>query len=305
MRFNKPALTIDEQATLLIERGLGGSHAEIASALQRVNYYRLAAYWHPWRTTDADQFREGAHIQVVCERYLFDKRLRLLMLDALEGVEVAVRTRIAYELATRYGPFGYCTTPVLFGANPTRRANFLEQLKDDFRLSDEVFAQHFRQKYGDSHSAAPVWMAVEVVSFGRVVTMFQGCPDDVRNDISKFFNVPTPVFESWLRSLNVIRNICAHHGRLWNRTLGFKPMIPRKYRYPEWHEPVQILPDRVFGPLTILAWLQPRVSFETRWATTLSELLASHPSIPVQQMGFPETWKNSPIWKPLLQAGSE
>lgn len=94
VKYRKPALTLDDQASLLASRGMGGGSDEIRRRLTQVNYYRLAAYWHPFRNDGEDTFRSGTTIRNVWRRYLFDRRLRLLTMDALERFEVTVRSRL-------------------------------------------------------------------------------------------------------------------------------------------------------------------------------------------------------------------
>lgn len=91
-----------------------------------------------------------------------------------------------------------------------------------------------------------------------------------------------------------MRNICAHHGRLWNRELGYKPMIPA--RDMSWHDPVRVENNRIFGVLAILKYLLSDIAPNSQWTTRLRELLAEYPEIPLAQMGFPGDWLLCPIW---------
>jgi abortive infection bacteriophage resistance protein len=97
--------------------------------------------------------------------------------------------------------------------------------------------------------------------------------------------------------VNTIRNICAHHSRLWNRELGNRPMIPRLEEFPDWHLPVQIRNERLFGILTILKHSMNRIAPQSQWALRFHQFLADYPDIPIADMGFPENWDQSPIWK--------
>lgn len=139
-----------------------------------------------------------------------------------ERMEIAVRCRMAYEHAHAYGQFAYADDPATLPKLGTRDlAGFLEHVREETARSKETFVSHFQAKYGDCHPCLPVWEAAEVVLL------------------------------SWLLTLNAIRNICAHHGRLWNRTLGVKPYIPRAAQYPDWHYPAEIGNAKAFGVLTI------------------------------------------------------
>ena len=110
------------------------------------------------------------------------------------------------------------------------------------------------------------------------------------------------VLKSWLVAINTARNICAHHGRLWNRGLGTRPTIPTKSKYPEWHEPYQVRSDNMFGILTILSYLLERIAPETGWRTRLFELLDRLDADELHRMGFAEGWQGCPLWEPYLPA---
>lgn len=107
MIYDKPALTYTQQAAQLIERGLHGDPLVLKQTLQKVNYYRLSGYWFPFRDYPYETFKTGTNFETIWRRYTFDRHLRLLVLDGIERIEVAIRSEITYELAHRYGPFGY------------------------------------------------------------------------------------------------------------------------------------------------------------------------------------------------------
>jgi abortive infection bacteriophage resistance protein len=267
-----------------------------------VNYYRLSGYWFPFRNTD-DSFKPGTAFDDVWQRYAFDRHLRLLVMDAIERIEVAVRSQLAYALAHQSGdPFAYATDPAaLPGLSADQRLRFLEEMAEEAAHSKETFSQHFRTKYGDVHDQMPIWMAAEVMTFGCMLTLFRGAHPDVRKAVAKLFNVHDNVLGSWLLALNTVRNICAHHGRLWNRELGTKPMIPHRKHHPEWHEPLAISNRRVFGVLTICQWCLQRIAPQSRWSARMRDLLVRYPGIPLLNMGFPADWEKCSIWTPAAQ----
>lgn len=298
LNFTKPALTIEDQVALLQRRGLEGDATRVARRLRAVNYYRLSAYWHTFRDrARADErFLPGTHIDVVWGRYIFDRALRVLVMDAIERFEIATRSRLSCELALLHGPFGYAQdSGALFPRDPMRRQEFIRHLKQDLDLQRrEPFINHFHQKYGDAHPFPPVWVAVEVLRFGGTVSLFNGSADVVQRAVADTFQVAPRVFKSWLLTLNLTRNVCAHHGRLWNRELANKPLIPRR---PEWVHPVQVGNGRIFGVLTILAHTNHLIAPNSGWAARVRSLLAKHPDVPRAQMGFPEQWERCPVWR--------
>ena len=273
-----------------------GEEAFIKLRLQSVSYYRLSGYWHPFREPGKDEFKPGTQFRRVWDQYVFDRRLRLLVLDALERIEVAVRGLISFHHSKQFGPFGYARdAAALPDLRGTQRTKFFETLEREIARSDETFVEHFHQKYSDV--GLPIWMATEVMSFGSVVRLYRTAPNWVRKDVAAAFNIPERVFKTWLLTLNTVRNICAHHGRLWNRSIaGTRPSIPLQKPYPEWHTPVKIPDTHVFATLTICQHCLNQICIGHHWAQRLKKLLAEYDTVPQNRMGFPPNWEASPIW---------
>lgn len=297
MKYDKDPLTFDEQAELLLRRGMRGDKGLIVRRLQSVSFFRLSGYWYTFRQdnkTDPhsplSEFKPGTTFEAVWERYAFDRRLRLLMMDAVERIEIVVRSLLATHHAMRHGLFSYAETPA---ALPSRDS-FVDKCGEEQRRSKDAFVRHFVRKYSDRHAFLPIWMAAEIMSFGTLLTLHRGSHQSIRREIAAPFEVHATVFASWLLMLNTIRNICAHHGRLWNRELGTRPQIPE--RLPDWQTPIAITGNRVFVALTICRWCLARIAPQSGWHERLHALLRSSPTIPLNSMGFPESWESSPIW---------
>ena len=293
MKFEKPALTIEQQVQLLRDRGMEGDPALMTERLRVVSYYRLSGYAFPFRQAD-DTFAPGTTFETVWRRYVFDRQLRLLVMDAIERFEVAFRTQLANYHSLQHGPFGYVTSrtsrPKL---KPAQFAEFFAGLLEELGRSKEPFIKHYYAKYGDEHDVPPFWKAAEIMTFGNLVTFYKATTHSVKQSVANMFGIPDTVMESWLLALNSVRNICAHHSRLWNRELGNKPMIPL---YPEWHAPVEVANDRIFGILTICKHALNRIAPQSRWPDRLKALLDSYPDVPIDSMGFPDNWRECPIW---------
>ena len=296
MQYSKPALTYAEQAELLLSRGLLADRDALIARLQSVSYYRLSGYLYPLRRPD-DTFRPGTSLDMVWRRYTFDRRLRLLVLDGIERVEVAVRTQVVYGHVHRHGAFGYTDPATLPKLNGDRYGRFLASVYSETRRSSEVFVHHFDQKYGDKHGYLPLWMAAEIMPFGAMQTLFTGVEPQIKREIAHTYRIPDRVLISWLGSLNAVRNICAHHGRLWNRELGFRPLLPHARKYPQWHEPVAIETHRVFVILTILKHMISVIAPQSNWPGRIHALLEEFPDVPRVPMGVPDNWLDCPVWK--------
>ena len=300
MNYTKPALSFAQQADLLIARGLVADRTQLIAILERVNYYRLSGYWHPFRRA-ADTFAPGTTMEQVWRRYAFDRQLRLLVMDAVERVEVAVlRTRMVEHHARQYGPFGYreaasfrpeFAQPDAFGIVP--RDRMLDDIDRATGQSREAFVEHFRMKY-TSEPALPLWMVAEIASFGTLLTFFRYLNHTESRQLATTYGLPAKVLQSWLFCLNYIRNLCAHHARLWNRELAIKPLIP--HNDPRWHQPAPPDNRRVYAVLCLLRAMQQHIAPRSGWHQRLRQLLAQYPDVPSATMGFVAGWENSPLW---------
>lgn len=310
MRFEKQPLSVEQQVDLLLDRGMAGDRALMAERLRAVGYYRLTGYWHPFRKAVAqpvelpegaepdETFLPGTTFDTVWRLYAFDRRLRVLMIDAIERLEIALRTQIASHHSKHHGPFGYAFDRA---SRPKFKrkdfAEFYAGVLEELGRSKEPFIKHFYEKYGDEHDVPPLWETAEILTFGSLVTFYRNTTHNVKKPVASVFGIPDTVMESWLLALNTVRNICAHHSRLWNRELGNKPMIPLACDYPEWHTPVQVRNDRLFGILTICKHCLNRIAPQSGWSDRLVALFAENPDVSLAKMGFPENWQDCPIWK--------
>lgn len=294
MKYTKPALTFVEQAELLLKRGLIADREKLIRRLKRVSYYRLSGYWHKFQKPD-DTFVSGTDFETIWNHYTFDRQLRLLVLDAIERFEVATRTAFINEFGVRYGAFGYLDNKNLPHMPIDRYEKIIERFREEVAKSNEQFILHFRKTYGAEHDAPPIWMGTELMAFGTLLSFYRGVPSFVKNAMAASLRVDESVYFSWLRSMNGIRNICAHHGRFWDRVFDDKPKIPLKD--PLWHNPVEIDNARAWGILSILRYCMRAYAPHSKWHERFDDLLKKYPMISTAEMGFPDNWRESPIWK--------
>lgn len=300
MRYTKPPLSFEQQAELLISRGLIADKDELVSKLRVVNYYRLSAYWYPFRNQQEDTFKPNTTLEKIWRRYTFDRQLRLLVMDAIERFEIAVKTSMIICHSHAYDAFGYTAKIYLPNLNDKQYSNFMHKINEATTRSKEVFVRHFKSNYGDTHSLLPIWMSAEIMTFGMMLTMFRGLDTKLQQKIAKDYKIPDKVLLSWLVAINTIRNVCAHHGRLRDRVLDYSPMIPRINKYPEWHNPFSIAQDRIFGMLTILKYLMNIIAPQSGWTGRFNDLLNKYSEIPITSMGMPNNWHKCPIWDKIV-----
>lgn len=296
MKYTKPSISFAEQADLLVSRGLqAASKEEIIEKLEAVSYYRLSAYWYTFRRSD-DSLAPGTTLSMVWRRYTLDRQLRLMVIDAVERVEIAVRTQLVHRHTEKYGPFGYLDRAHLPKISVEHHRELLDRIRKESKHSREDFVRHFFSKY-TTETDLPLWIASELMTFGNMLTLFRGVEIAMQQAIATEYGIADRVLDSWLQTMNVVRNICAHHGRLWNRVFGVKPLIPHGRKHPDWHAPVVIGNDRLFGILTVLQYLLRQVAPQSAWKKRLHVLLDEYSDIPRRSMGFPEGWEHSPLWK--------
>lgn len=311
--YLKPPLSLDEQLRLLVERGLLiGDEAKARHYLANISYFRFSAYTRPFYIPDQDEhhFIDGTHFEQVLELYVFDRELRLLLLDAIERLEVALRARLTEVLATHYkNPFCYLD-PVLFDSRYDHDWLLTELKKKAQGHKMEHFMAHYRERYPSAPEQPPIWMAMELLTFAQISNLFsQLKPPEVQKEIAGHFGWPHAVLKSWFRSLSDLRNWCAHHSRVWNRELGTAPLWPKKgsERLAVVSERLPVNLDqqlnsrkRLYFLLVIIESLLTRVSPNSAWSIRLAALLAKYPHISLAHMGIPANWQQDPFWQAAL-----
>lgn len=246
----KPWLSLEEQLDKLIANGLEVSERQKAlDYLARLGYYRLSGYWYGLRNLNKEktaqlgapyrdsQFAPHSHFENVVKLYVFDKKLRLLAMDALERIEMALRVDIAYLLG-RYDPLAHKKAMFLHGhfakqikkKGPAkgRTEHSLWLKKHDellHRARREPFIEHHQKKYGEP----PIWVAIEVWDFGLMSKLYAGMRGEDQDEIAVKYGARNGrELAAWLRSLNFIRNVSAHHSRLWNINVLERSPVPVK-----------------------------------------------------------------------------
>ena len=302
MKYKKPSLTFSQQAQLLLDRGLiVNDKDELIKYLKQVNYYRLSGYLYSFKSNDPktliETYKPGTTLEIIQNRYEFDRQLRLILMDAIDRIEITIlRTLVVEKNACKFGPFGYVQKA---NYNPKITSSchrkILSDILNDEKRSYEEFIKRYRSKY-TSEKYLPLWMVVELMSFGQLFTFYQNQHLSVKKSVANEFKIFPPVLDSWLHTINYIRNACAHHVRLWNKPLPIKPKIPDKKHDINWYNPIKINNDRIFVVLCIISYLMNLISPESRWEKKIISLISENPEIPIKNMGFPTNWLETSFW---------
>ena len=300
-RFAKPSLTIAAQIAHLHAGGMTvDDHARAEYWLTHVSYYRLSGYWHIWKdrgVPGATRFVAGADFDLACALYDFDRNLRRIVGRAVEHVEVALRGSWAYALAHQGGPHGY-----LDAALYSDRREFhgmLGKLAAETGRSSETYIRHYRDTYDDPALPA-VWMVAEMMSFGQLSRWYSLLADPaLRTAIASPFGLREELFVSIVKHLVDVRNICAHHGRLWNRGFRSPPRLPHRPRELAASldsQRVGHAAGTIYNSLVLLIHLVGKVAPASLWRDDLVALLQAHPTGDLAAMGFPADWAARPLW---------
>lgn len=295
--FTKPRLNLKQQIAFLKQQGLQVDNEKTAyHILQTIGYYRLSGYLLPFKKRHNNDgprtFRPDISLDLVWQLYQFDRELRLLVSDAIEKIEVAFRASIANVTSEEFGQVWYPNFK--YYKNKTGYHFLMQQIDKILKDRQETFIQHYLDNY-KTPKYPPIWMIVETLSFGTCSKMFTNIKQKaVRQAICKPFNQHTTVIESWMRTLVWIRNLCAHHSRVWNRWLVQTPKMPKDDPH---YSNLQDRDKRFIAVAYIIVRLLKEIAPKSPWQQELNDLFAKYNIYPGPSMGFIPDWSNDPFWK--------
>jgi abortive infection bacteriophage resistance protein len=290
--FNKPTLTIQEQISLLESRGMRIDNQNLATqSLRFIGYYRLSGYAHYFRSKN-DQYREGTTFEAVLQHYTFDRKLRILLFDAIEHIEVALRNIITLVMTEHYGAFWFRKNSLFIkhiGKKPINGAKLVLQSIREATIehkNKDVFLRHYYDTYA-TPDLPPSWIMMETLSMGAVSKMFSLLIVEERKRIAAILQIKERHLLSWMRSLTYIRNLCAHHARIWNRVSTVKVEADKRYAICRAESFQQ---GKLYSQAAVIAILLEVIDPDNLWEQNLKELLSSFSHPYANDMGFPENW---------------
>jgi abortive infection bacteriophage resistance protein len=292
----KPFKSYSEQLQILKDRGLHiEDEATALHLLEHHSYYRLSAYRFPLQQA-VDQFKQGTSFDQLWKLYCFDRILRYLVSEACKAFELSVRARWAYLLSQKYGAQAY-EDPSVF-RNPQLHTSLLASLDRELDRSDEVFIKHYRENY--QMQRPPIWGACEVMSFGLISRFYENIARDAdKKAIASGYQLSIDGLKSLLEHSVYLRNLCAHHSRLWNRRFTITVSLPTK-RPTKVVESLNPMEDRrIYNSLVLLGHLLSIVEPGSDWQKRLYQHLQTLPAAMHADLGFPPDWQNRPAWLPF------
>lgn len=289
LQFSKSYLSYQQQIELLKSRNLTIFDSNYAlKKLSNINYYRLSAYFYPF-FEQKDTFRKDVTFEQIMQLYYFDKEFRSLVFFAIEKIEIYLRTKITRVVSEENGVFGYVDKDIFHNEN--LHISLLEAIKSETSRSKEIFVKDFYDRYEEEY--LPVWAMVEIISFNTLSKLFANLKEPIRAKIVKGLDIKPFVFQRWLHTLTYVRNICAHHSRLWNKMLAIEPMIPKNQKLFQ-----NINNQKIFFVLTMILFILEKIDVEEfDFKKDLKNLLNKYSIVDIKSMGFNDSWRELEIWK--------
>ena len=281
-------MTIPDQLNCLVSMGMAVPDREQAAhSLRHIGYHRLSSYWQPFQVLPANGngrvFREGTEFSDVIQHYVFDGYLRSSLVEALGQIEISARALWASQLANEGGDRAHLN-PSLF--TPQKHQENLIELERNYNRAAE--------RGSTDWNVATIWEATEAMSFGQLSKWYDSVSARrIRNEIAVHYGLNQKVLSSVIRNLAHLRNICAHHGRLWNRNLYTGIRIPKTlaaYCNPS-------AADGLYNRLVVIAYLTSVIDPRHFWKSELVDLMVSYPGISKERMGFPVNWQELDFWQ--------
>ena len=294
--FQKPYTSAHDLVSLLQTRGLTINDSTKAERyLEFIGYYRLSAYMYPLLQMPKEQhrYKPDTSFDQVMMLYRFDKKLRLLIFNEIEKIEVAVRSAIVNIGSEMTGnPFWMTDSSHFIDSGKFHHT--MDLIDAELRRSREDFIVHFKQTYSDAYP--PAWILAEVLPFGVITNIFSNIKTArIKKSIARRFGLQVAPFESWLTIVTLTRNSCCHHARVWNKQNTIRPTLPLRMTGRWITLPTDTL--RIYFDLCIIKYFLDIISPQNDMKAKIDTLLANYPAIDTAAMGFPQGWENEPLWQ--------
>jgi abortive infection bacteriophage resistance protein len=306
---NKPTLSIANQIALLKKRGmLFREEATAPHFLQNISYYRLKGYWWDMQEDKTlHTFKHNTYFEDIIERYNFDRHLRLILFDAIERIEISLRTKMIYHLSMKYGSLWYLDSSLfdeqkieIKNNTQTIHLHTISELRKEFSRNQEIFIKDHRKRYPGQD--ADSWKILEVASLGTLSKLYKSLKHQLpeKSTIAKEMGLNLhSELSSWLEAITYVRNIIAHHSRLWSRSMVKTPTLKLNNPIGIWIAN-PLLPVQTKKPFLIISCMIYLCDFVTpgnHIKSKLLELFDNQPSTPLYKLGFLNEWEKESIWK--------
>lgn len=284
IKYEKPPKTITEQIELLKRRGLIVDDEErLAYYLTNISYYHWSIYFKYFQ--ENDRFISGTAFEDVLNIYIFDNRLRLIILEVLERVEKSFKCRMAYHLSISTND-SHCYLDQDIYKNKRAYNEVKDIIEKEVKKSSEICIRHYLDKYY-TPTLPPIWLVIEILSFGQCLKICSRLKRGYRNKIARSLKEDERFVMNWMHCLSHLRNKCAHHVRLWNCNLIITPVMHHRKYKAFFNSGGK---NRVFNYLVVMQIMLNKINPTSGWLERLDEALAEY-NIDISHMGFPDDWR--------------
>ncbi|MGB1206939.1 MAG: Abi family protein [Chitinophagales bacterium] len=297
---NKPVKSIAEQIQLLKSRGmLFRDETKATHFLKNISYYRLKGYWWDMQENKTSHtLLPNSYFETVIERYNFDRHLRLILFDAIEMIEIALRTKMIYYLSMSFGSTWYLDSSLF--TNSHKHQQHLNHLQREFGYSQEIFIKDHKRKYPNTDAAA--WKILEITSMGTLSKLYKNLEHQLpeKSTIAKEMGLNLhSELSSWLEAIVYVRNIIAHHSRLWSRTMVKRPIEHIRNPIGLWldRDLLSVQKKKPFLIISSMLYLCNKVASNHQIKTKILNLISDNPDMPIYKLGFLNRWNEAPLWK--------
>ncbi len=301
MIYSKTSTAIQQQIVLLQQRGLIITDlVQAEHFLSNISYYRLAGYWWPMQSDKVNHiFKTNSKFEDVIALYNFDRELRLLIFDIIERIEIGLRAKLIYKLSHEFDPWWFQNMSLFINVRELLKT--LNTISEEIERSKDTFIKDHLKRYNTDTRFPPAWKTLEVATFGNLSKLYGNLKSTVRSkdEIAAELNTINHTYlPSWLQSIAQIRNICAHHGRLWNKNLPGRPKLLSKPPAP-WLTtvPAGSQHHMLYIHICCMKYLLDVISPGHHVVPKLVELFNKYPNVDLNALGFPATWQSEPLWK--------
>lgn len=287
--YTKPAKSAADLVQQLKQRGLAiADEARAERYIDNIGYYRLSAYMYPFLSEPKTnhQFKPGITFDRVLRLYRFDKKLRVLIFNEIEKIEVAFRAAVVNTITDRTGDIFWMTNPAYVNSGT------LALIQREYAHSTEDFIVHFKNTYTDPYP--PAWILSEILPFGNITWIFRNLSPAHKKAVAKKFFLHAPVLESWMNVVTLTRNSCCHHARVWNKVNSIIPNNMSGMSRP-WIDPATDK-RRTYYNICIIKYFLDIISPNNDFKDKLQALFVSFPEIDLNAMGFNPNWETEPLW---------
>lgn len=287
----KPFKTIDEQLELLKNRGLTVEDEEVAkNFLLKNNYYRISGYSLTLRQND--QFYPGTSFQNIIDIYSCDHNLRHILLNYIEIIEVKIKSIYSYEFSKLYGPLGLFDHENFTDDEKYQKIIKKSEEQKEKRLNNEAYLKHFIK---DLHLQVPLWAYVDLLTISDISILYSISEKELKATIAEAFGLTftsaSGILSQMLHNITIIRNLCAHGSRLFNRLFEQKPSLNKRDKaLLIKKENGEIDNSRLYGFILVMRRLLEPADYK-RFFSDLHSLSDRYSYVNMEYYGFRNDWK--------------